>query len=79
MLTLENSALTHIAGQQPGADATVTLSRATLDAVTLKETSFPAAVLTGKVKIEGDRAKLAELMSMLDTFEPMFPVVEPRR
>ncbi|OAK64955.1 hypothetical protein A3K87_12670 [Variovorax paradoxus] len=79
VLTLENSALTHIAGQQPGADATVTLSRATLDAVTLKETSFPAAVLTGKVKIEGDRAKLAELMSMLDTFEPMFPVVEPRR
>ncbi len=79
VLTLENSALTHIAGQQPGADATVTLNRATLDAVTLKETSFPAAVLTGKVKIEGDRAKLAELMSMLDTFEPMFPVVEPRR
>lgn len=79
VLTLENSALTHIAGQQPGADATVTLSRATLDAVTLKETSFPAAVLTGKVKIEGDRAKLAELMSMLDTFEPMFAVVEPRR
>jgi len=79
VLTLENSALTHIAGQRPGADATVTLSRATLDAVTLKETSFPAAVLTGKVKIEGDRAKLAELMSMLDTFQPMFPVVEPRR
>ncbi|MCR6478775.1 MBL fold metallo-hydrolase [Variovorax sp. ZS18.2.2] len=79
VLTLENSALTHIAGQQPGADATVTLSRATLDAITLKETSFPAAVLTGKVKIEGNRAKLGELMSMLDTFEPMFPVVEPRK
>lgn len=79
VLTLENSALTHIAGQQPGADATVTLSRATLDAITLKQTSFPAAVLAGKVKIDGDRAKLAELMGMLDTFEPMFPVVEPRR
>jgi alkyl sulfatase BDS1-like metallo-beta-lactamase superfamily hydrolase len=78
-LTLENSALTHIAGQESRADATVTLSRATLDAVTLKETSFPAAVLAGKVKIEGNRAKLAELMSMLDTFEPMFPVVEPRQ
>jgi alkyl sulfatase BDS1-like metallo-beta-lactamase superfamily hydrolase len=78
VLTLENSALTHIAGQQPGADATVTLSRATLDAVTLKETSFPAAVLAGKVKIEGNRARLGELMSMLDSFEPMFPVVEPR-
>ena len=79
VLTLENSALTHIAGQQPGADATITLSRATLDAVTLKETTFPAAVLAGKVKIDGDRSKLTELMSMLDTFDPMFPVVEPRR
>ena len=78
VLTLENSALTHIAGRQPDADATVTLSRATLDAITLKETSFPAAVLAGKVKIDGDRTKLAELMSMLDTFDPMFPVVEPR-
>ena len=79
VLTLENSALTHIAGQQPGADATITLARATLDAVTLKETSFPAAVLTGKVKIDGDRGKLAELMSMMDNFELMFPVVEPRK
>ena len=79
VLTLENSALTHIAGRQPDADATVTLSRATLDAVTLKETSFPAAVLAGKVKIDGNRARLAELMSMLDTFEPMFPIVEPRK
>ena len=78
VLTLENSALTHITGRQPDADATVTLSRATLDAITLKETSFPAAVLAGKVKIDGDRAKLAELMSMLDTFEPMFPIVEPK-
>ena len=78
VLTLENSALTHIAGQQPGADATVTLSRATLDAITLKETSFPAAVLSGRVKIDGNRAKLGELMAMLDTFEPVFPVVEPR-
>ncbi|WP_395318780.1 alkyl/aryl-sulfatase [Variovorax sp. UC74_104] len=78
VLTLENSALTHIAGRQPDADATVTLNRATLDAITLKETSFPAAVLAGKVKIEGDRSKLAELMSMLDTFEPMFPIVEPK-
>lgn len=78
VLTLENSALTHIAGRQPDADATVTLSRAALDAVTLKQTSFPAAVLAGQVRIEGDRAKLAELMAMLDSFEPMFPVVEPR-
>ena len=35
-------------------------------------------VLTGKVKIDGDCNKLAERMAMRDTFEPMFPVVEPR-
>lgn len=79
VLTLENSALTHIAGQQPAADATITLSRATLDAVTLKKTSFSEAVQMGKLEIAGDRTKLAELMAMLDTFEPMFPVVEPRK
>jgi alkyl sulfatase BDS1-like metallo-beta-lactamase superfamily hydrolase len=78
VLTLENSALTHIAGQQADADATLTLTRAVLDAVTLKQTSFSEAMLTGKMKVAGDRAKLAELMAMLDTFEPMFPIVEPK-
>ena len=65
--------------QATGADATVTLSRATLDAITLKQTTFPEAVQAGQVKIDGNRAKLGELLSMLDTFEPMFPVVEPRK
>jgi alkyl sulfatase BDS1-like metallo-beta-lactamase superfamily hydrolase len=79
VLTLENSALTHIAGRQAAdADATLTLARATLDAVTLQQTTFPAAVQAGLIKIEGNRAKLGELLSMLDTFEPMFPIVEPR-
>ncbi len=77
VLTLENSALTHIAGQQADADTTLTLSRAVLDAVTLKQTSISQAMLTGQMKITGNRAKLVELMAMLDTFEPMFPVVEP--
>lgn len=79
VLTLENSALTHVADRQAEtADATVTLSRATLDAITLKQTSFPEAVRAGQVRIDGDRAKLGELLAMLDSFEPMFPVVEPR-
>jgi alkyl sulfatase BDS1-like metallo-beta-lactamase superfamily hydrolase len=80
VLTLENSALTHVKNQQvAGADATVTLSRATLDAVTLKQTTFPEAVQSGQVKIDGNRAKLGELFGMLDNFELMFPVVEPRK
>jgi alkyl sulfatase BDS1-like metallo-beta-lactamase superfamily hydrolase len=79
VLTLENSALTHIKGRQAnGADATVTLARSTLDAITLKQTTFPEAVQAGLVKIDGNRAKLGELLAMMDSFEPMFNVVEPR-
>jgi alkyl sulfatase BDS1-like metallo-beta-lactamase superfamily hydrolase len=79
VLTLENSALTHVAGRQaPNADATLTLARATLDAIVLKETTFPAALLKGSVRIEGDPRKLAELLTLLDDFEPMFEIVEPK-
>jgi alkyl sulfatase BDS1-like metallo-beta-lactamase superfamily hydrolase len=78
-LNLDNSALTYVAGKQtPGADATVTLARATLDAVALQRTTFPDAVKAGLVKIDGDPRKLDELMSMLDTFKVMFEVVEPK-
>jgi len=78
-LNLDNSALTHVAGKQAvDADATVTLARATLDAVTLQRTTFADAVKAGLVKIDGDPGKLDELMSMLDTFKVMFEVVEPK-
>jgi alkyl sulfatase BDS1-like metallo-beta-lactamase superfamily hydrolase len=80
VLNLENSALTHVAGKQSDkADATLTLARSTLDAVTLRKTTFPEAVQAGLIKIEGDAGKLVELLGMLDTFNPMFEVVEPKR
>jgi alkyl sulfatase BDS1-like metallo-beta-lactamase superfamily hydrolase len=79
VLTLENSALTYVAGKQaPGAEATVTLARGTLDAVTLQQTTFPDAVKAGLIKIDGDPRKVGELLSMLDTFSVMFEVVEPK-
>ncbi len=78
-LNLDNSALTYVAGKQaPDADATVTLARGTLDAVTQQRTTFADAVKAGLVKIDGDPRKLDELMSMLDTFKVMFEVVEPK-
>jgi alkyl sulfatase BDS1-like metallo-beta-lactamase superfamily hydrolase len=80
VLNLENSALTHVAGKQSDrADATLTLSRATLDAVALRRTTIPEAAQAGLVKVEGDVGKLTELLGMLDTFNPMFEVVEPKR
>jgi alkyl sulfatase BDS1-like metallo-beta-lactamase superfamily hydrolase len=79
VMTLENSALTYVTGKQaPNADATVALTRGTLNAVTLQQTTFPDAVKAGLVKIDGDLRKLDELLSMLDTFKVMFEVVEPK-
>jgi len=79
VMTLENSALTYVTGKQaPNADATVTLARGTLNAVTLQQTTFPDAVKAGLVKIDGDGRKLDDLLAMLDTFKVMFEVVEPK-
>jgi alkyl sulfatase BDS1-like metallo-beta-lactamase superfamily hydrolase len=78
-LTLENSALTYVKGKQaPNANATITLTRAALDAITLQKTTFPDALQAGLVKVDGDPRKLGELLAMLDTFNVMFEIVEPR-
>jgi alkyl sulfatase BDS1-like metallo-beta-lactamase superfamily hydrolase len=78
--TVENSALTWVAGRQAAkADATITLARGTLDALALGQTTLPEAVKAGLAKVEGDAAKPEELLAMLDTFNVMFEVVEPKK
>jgi alkyl sulfatase BDS1-like metallo-beta-lactamase superfamily hydrolase len=80
VLTLENCALTYIAGAQTAnADASFTLARGTLDEVIAKQTSFPKAVAAGKIKFTGNAMRLAELMGLMDEFPRMFEIVEPKR
>lgn len=79
VLNLENSALTYVADAQAGdADATVTLTRATLDEISMQRTTLPAAMQAGQIAVSGKREKVAELLGMLETFPAMFPIVEPR-
>ena len=79
VLTLENCALTYVEGAQAAsADAGFTLARATLDEVIAKQTSFPEAVASGKVKFTGNATRLAELMALMDEFPRMFEIVEPK-
>ena len=79
VLNLENSALTCVPeAQADGADATLTLTRATLDEISLEKTTFQAALQSGQITVAGKSEKLVELLEMLDTFLPRFPVVEPR-
>jgi alkyl sulfatase BDS1-like metallo-beta-lactamase superfamily hydrolase len=80
VLNLENSALTHRSGRRAAdADATLTLTRKTLNAIMLLQSTFPQAVADGSIAIEGDGTKLFELLSLFDSFNPMFEIIEPRR
>ena len=80
VMNLENSALTHTSGKlDPNADASVTLTRAALDAITLKQRTFLGSVLTGDVSVGGNPLKLRELFGLLDEFSPGFEIVEPRK
>ena len=79
VLNLENSALTQRSGGRAAhADATLTLTRKTLNEIMMQQTTFPEAVGAGKIKIEGNGAKLLELLGLFDTFVPSFEIVEPK-
>jgi alkyl sulfatase BDS1-like metallo-beta-lactamase superfamily hydrolase len=78
VLNLENAALTYLEdAANPKANATLTLTRETLDAILLQRISFKQAVADGKVKIEGDGAKVTELLGLFDNFTPNFEIVAP--
>ena len=77
-LTLRNGVLTyreHLRHAKP--DVTVTMSKATLDRISLSQVTLPVAVEAGDIKVEGDGQKLADLIGMLTTFDPAFNVVTP--
>ncbi|MFC0242018.1 alkyl/aryl-sulfatase [Rhodopseudomonas telluris] len=77
-MNLENSALTHVAGRlSDNADVSVTLNRATFDAISLKQRSFFGAIATGDLWVTGNPLKLRELFGMFDEFSPNFEVIEP--
>jgi alkyl sulfatase BDS1-like metallo-beta-lactamase superfamily hydrolase len=80
ILTLENCALTYVAGAQAAtADAGFVLARGVLDEVIAKQTNFPEAVASGKIKVSGNPMRLGELMALMDEFPRMFEIVEPKR
>lgn len=78
-LTLQNSTLTHVANdQRSDAQVGLTLSRATLDQITLQKLTFEDAVTDGRIQVAGEREILTSLLTVLDNFERGFKVVEPR-
>jgi len=80
VLNLENCALTYLVDRQSDdADATVTLDRAALNRLVLRELTFADAIERGVVTVTGDLSKVIELFDLLDDFTLTFDVVEPHR
>ncbi len=79
VLTLDHCALTYLADRQSEtADATVTLERAVLNRLVLRELTLDDAVSRKLVAIDGAAAKVVTLFALFDDFALMFEIVEPR-
>jgi alkyl sulfatase BDS1-like metallo-beta-lactamase superfamily hydrolase len=78
-LTLKHCTLSHRMGQWSAeAAASITMARATLDAILLRRITPPEAMAAGDLRIDGDASRFALLFGMLE--QPagfMFDVLTP--
>jgi alkyl sulfatase BDS1-like metallo-beta-lactamase superfamily hydrolase len=78
LIEMIHGVLNNTPDRQAGdADATITLTRETLNQIVLGQTDLKSAIGSGAVKIDGSQAKLEEMLSYLDTFDFWFNIVTP--
>ena len=78
VLMLSNGVLIHSANRQdPHADATVVVERAALNELFAGITPVAELLGAGRLRVEGDAAKLGELLGLLDEPDPSFAIVTP--
>jgi alkyl sulfatase BDS1-like metallo-beta-lactamase superfamily hydrolase len=78
VLALSNGVLIHSANRQdPEADATVVVERAALNELFAGITPIAQLLEAGRLRVEGDAAKLGELLGLLDEPDPSFAIVTP--
>ncbi len=78
MLNLENSALTYVADYNADkADATLTLTRETLNAILAEKLSPLEALIKGELKIDGSKLAVYAVLGALDKFSPDFELAGP--
>ncbi len=78
-VTLKHCTVTHRLGElSPAADASLTTTRATLDAIILRKLEVPAALASGALRIDGNAGAVAQLFGALE--QPgglMFEILTP--
>jgi alkyl sulfatase BDS1-like metallo-beta-lactamase superfamily hydrolase len=77
-LTLEHGVLRHRRGAPDGdVDATLSVARSALDDLITGAVTVDALLGSGRLVVEGDAAKLGELLGLLDPPDPGFAIVTP--
>lgn len=74
---LSNRALSCGSGLVGTADAVARLGRDVLIELSTNTTHVASAVDAGRIEVDGDAAALEAVFGHLDTFQSMFPIVEP--
>jgi alkyl sulfatase BDS1-like metallo-beta-lactamase superfamily hydrolase len=78
VLTLSNGVLRHACEEPVGeVDVQLHLSRATLDDISLEQLSFGEALDSGRMALKGSRPQFEGFLSLLDTFDRGFAVLDP--
>lgn len=77
-LTLRHGVLTHRSGERHAqADIELSMSKALLDRIALKQTSFAQATKDGAIVVSGERQKLFKLLGGLEQPKSNFNLVTP--
>jgi len=80
LLEVENGVLNHRPDRhRPEADATLRIERRALNEMLGKTADLAELAASGRLRVEGDGAKLGELLGLLDEPDPGFAIVTPRR
>ena len=78
LLVVQYGVLQYHKGQQAkDADASLTMTRDTLNEIIAGKLKVEQGVTGGKIKFKGDSKKFEEFVSLLDTFDPWYQVVMP--
>lgn len=78
LIQVKNGVLNYFTHRNIKADATIRLNRSDFDQIILGELKLKEAEKTKKVTIKGDRQTIETFLSLFDTFDFWFKIVEPQ-
>ncbi|MCV7159709.1 MBL fold metallo-hydrolase [Mycolicibacterium brisbanense] len=76
-LTVENGVLNYSDGLLPQSDATLKLTKATMNDIQLGKVKLADAISANNVALEGNRQSVDDFVGLLDTFNLWFNIVTP--